>query len=113
MNKYLFTWMSVRVGERGHNDDAETGWKESFSSDSESLVWNRDDLPIQVLFAAFVTAAPVDVTLAVSLDGPIGLLALFGAVGPLLATATLFDGKIADFEAISTVPDDFRIVLGK
>jgi len=99
--------MSVRIGERGLNDDAKSGWKESFGSDTESLVLNRDNFPIQVLFAALVTAAPVDVSLTVTSDGPIGLLALSGAVGPLLATGTLFDGKIADFEAVSTVPDDF------
>ena len=95
--------MSVRIGERGFDDDAKSGWKESFSSDSESLVWNRDDLPIQILFATLVTAAPVDVTLTVASDGPIGLLALSGAVSPLLATGTLFDWEVADFEAISMV----------
>lgn len=105
--------MSVRIGERGFNDDAETGWKESFGSDSESLVLNRDYLPIQVLFAALVTAAPVDVSLAVSLDGPVGNLTLSGAVGSLLTTATFFYGEVADIEAISTVPDCFKIVLEK
>jgi len=36
--------------------------------DSKSFVYNRNDLPVDVLFSILVTTAPVDVTLAVSFD---------------------------------------------
>ena len=36
--------------------------------DFKSFVYNRNDLPVDVLFSIFVTTAPVDVTLPVSFD---------------------------------------------
>jgi len=44
--------------------------------------------------------------LAVSFDGPVGSLTFFGAVGPLLATATQFGGKPTKFEAVGAVPSN-------
>ena len=78
--------MIVRRVEYWFDDDFQSSRNQFLGS--ESLVWNGDDLPIDVLFSALVNTAPVDVTLPVSLDRPVGSLALFGAVSPLLATAT-------------------------
>jgi len=50
-----------------------------------------------------MTTAPFDVTLSVSLYRPVGSLALFGAVGPLVATATQFSGESTQFKTIGAV----------
>jgi len=70
------------------HDDFHSGGNQLLGSDSESFVFNGDDLPVDVFFTIFVTTAPIDVTLPVSFDGPVGNLTYFGAVGPLLATTT-------------------------
>ena len=80
--------MIFRRSEHWFDDDFEASRNQFLGSDAESFVWNGYDFPVDVLFATFVTTAPVDMTLAVSFDGPVGSLTLFGAVSPLLATTT-------------------------
>jgi len=87
------------------DDDFHSSRNQVLGSDSESFAWNGDDLPVNVLFTTFVTTAPVDMALAVSFDGPVGsALTFFGAVGPLLATATQFGGKSTKLKTVGTVP---------
>ena len=87
-------------------DDLHSCRNHFLGPDSKSFVYNRDDLPVDVLFSTFVTTAPVDVTLAVSFARPVGSLTLFGAVSPLLATATQFGGKSTQLEAVGAVPSN-------
>ena len=48
------------------DDDFQSSRNQFLGSDSESFVWNGDDLPVDVLFSVLVTPAPVDVTLPIS-----------------------------------------------
>ena len=52
--------------ENGFDDDFHASGNQFLGSDSESFVWNGDDLPVDVLFSVLVTPAPVDVTLPIS-----------------------------------------------
>jgi len=98
--------VTIRRGVNWFDEDFETSRNKFFGSDSESFVGYGDDLPVNVLFTTLVTTAPIDVTLAISFVGPVFSLTLFGAVGPLLATATQFGGKPTKLEAIGTVPSN-------
>ena len=80
--------MTIWRRENWFDNDFQSSRNQFLGSDSESFVWNGDDLPVDVLFSTLVTTAPVDVTLPVSFDGPVGSLTFFGAVSPLLATTT-------------------------
>jgi len=84
--------MTIRGRESWFDNDFKSSRNPFLGSDSESLVWNGDYFPVNILFSTFMTSAPVDVTLAVSLDGPVGFLTFFRAVGPLLAPTTYFSG---------------------
>ena len=95
------------------DNDFQSSRQQFLGSDAESFVWNGDDLPVDVLFSTLVTTAPVDVALAVSLDGPVGSLTLFRAVGPLLATTTQFCGQSTNIEAVGAVPNDAITFLRK
>lgn len=57
------TWMLTRTGERWFNDDAVTSWKQFLSDDAETFIGNRNDGPIDILFAVVVNATPVFMTL--------------------------------------------------
>ncbi len=74
--------------EQRFDNNFETSRNQFLGSDAESFVGNGDDLPVDVLFSTFVTTAPVDVTLSVSLDRPVLDLTVFRAVSPLFATTT-------------------------
>jgi len=76
--------MTIRSIENWFDDNFETRRKQLLRSNSESFVWNRDDL----FSTAVVTLAPVDMSLAVSYAGPVSNLTFSGAVRPLLATPT-------------------------
>ena len=56
---------------------------------------------------------PVDVTLTVSMTGPVGCLTFFGAVGPLFASTTQFSGKSTHFETVGTAPNNRIFFLKK
>ena len=88
------------------DDDFHSGGNQLLGSDSESFVYNGDDLPVDVLFAVLMASAPIGVTLSVSFLGPVGNLTHFGTVGPLLATTTQFGGYSTNIEAIGAVPSD-------
>jgi len=83
----------IRRWENWFDDDFHAKWNQFLGSDSESFVWNWDDLPVDVLLSTFVTTAPVDVTLSVSFVRPVIDLTLFGAVSSLVATTAQFGGK--------------------
>ena len=87
------------------DDDIHAGRNKLFSSESKSFVWNWDDLPVDVLFAVLMTVAPFDVTLSVTTAGPVLDLAIFGAVSPLVASATQFGRISTDLETVGAVPD--------
>ena len=69
--------MIFRRSEHRFDDDFEASRNQFLGSDSESFVWNGYDLPFDVLFSTFVTTAPFDVTLTVSLARPVGCLTFF------------------------------------
>ena len=105
------TWMIVWIGVDWLYDDSVTGRKESFCYDSETFVFNRKNLPIDILFTVLVTAAPVFMTLSGASDRPVSCLAFFRAVSPPLAAATLLDEKPNYFfQAEGTVPNLFSIL---
>jgi len=83
--------MVLWIRENWFNYDPKSSWNESLSSDAKSFVRNWYYFPINVLFSVSNLAAPDLVTLSFSLDGPISRLALFRAVGSLLASATFLD----------------------
>ena len=97
--------------ENWFDNDFEPSRNQFFGSQSQSFVWDGDDLPVDVLFTTLVTSAPVDVTLTVSLNRPVGPLALFRAVSPLLAPTTQFGGKSTKIEAVGAVPDNSILFL--
>jgi len=69
--------MVTRISENGLYDDLESGWKQSLGSDSQSFIRNWNYFPVNVLLSIVIPTTPVDVTLSVSLDGPVCCLALF------------------------------------
>jgi len=69
--------MVTRISENGLYDDLESGWKQSLGSDSLSFIRNWNYFPLNVLLSIVIPTTPVDVTLSVSLDGPVCCLALF------------------------------------
>ena len=102
------TWMVGWIRKCWFDDDAVTGWKQFFNDNAETFVGNRDDFPVYVFFSVNVNAAPVFVTLPRARDFPIGNLAFFRAVSPLLAAAAKFHRKCCDnLEAEGTVPRNF------
>ena len=108
------TWMIVWIGVDWFYDDSVTGRKRSFCYDSEAFVFNRKNLPIDILFTVLVTAAPVFMTLSGASDRPVSCLTFFRAVSPLLAAATLLDEEPTYFfQADCTVPDNLFVILGK
>ena len=86
------------------DNELQSNRNQFLGSDSEFFFWNGDDLPVDFLFTTLVTLAPVDGTLSVSFDGPVGSLTLFGAVDPLLATTGQFDRQSTNTEAVGAVP---------
>ena len=97
--------MIIWRSEHWFNDDFESRRDEFLRSNSKSFVWNGDDLPVDVLFPELMTLAPVDVTLAVAIDGPILVFTLSGAVSSHLASTAQFGGKSTKLETISAVSD--------
>ncbi len=97
--------MAVRISKDGLDDDPVTDRKKPLGSDSKTFIGNRNDLPVNVLFAVLVKAAPVLVALFGAIDGPVSCLAFFRAVSPLPTLATLFGRERTDIEAEGTVPD--------
>ena len=83
--------MVLWIGENWFNYDPKSSWNESLSSDAKSLVRNWYYFPINVLFTVSNLAAPDLMTLSFSLGGPVSRLALFRAVGSLLAATTRLD----------------------
>jgi len=80
--------MTISSVENWFDDNFHASRKQFSGSNSESFVWNRDDLPVSVFFSTLVMTAPVDMSLSVSYVGPVGNLTFSGAVRPLLATST-------------------------
>lgn len=94
--------MLCRIDESALDHDSIAGRDSPFGRDS-ALVGN---LPIDVLFAAFVLA-PVFVSLASALGWPIGRLTLARAVRSLLAHCASA-GRSAGFQAECAMADDGR-----
>jgi len=66
----------------------------------------RNGFPVNIFFSTLaMEGAPFVVALSRAIDRPVLLLALFGAVSPLLAPATEIDGRVIDLVAETTVHD--------
>jgi len=69
--------MIILRKENWFDDDLQSSRNQFLGTDSKSFVYNRDDLPVDVLFSTFMSAAPVDVTLPVSFARPVFSLTFF------------------------------------
>lgn len=78
----------MRIGVSRLSNDSETRWNELFGNYSKSFVGNWNHFPVNVFLSILVTAAPIAVTLPIASSGPVLLLTVFGAVGPLLTPTT-------------------------
>jgi len=95
--------MTAMIGDNGFDDDPKYGWNQYFCSYSQSFVENWNNFPVSALFSVLETAAAVLVALSRSGDFPVRNLALFGAVGPLLAAAKEFGGGITNLKTKGTI----------
>jgi len=74
----------------GFNDYLETDREQLFGYNANCLIGNG--FPVDIFFSTLaMERAPVLVTLSRAIGRPVLLLALFGAVSPLLAPATEVD----------------------
>ena len=79
------------------------------TADTDTLVWDSDNPPVNILFSIFVTYAPVFITLTSASYFPVINWALLGTVS--YVTAACFDGRSAHFG--STVKKSSRQYMGR